>query len=67
MPLEALHAATINAAFAMDSADTCGSITKGKQAHFQWFGQTKDLSFLPYKVANNPVQKVFIGGEEWMG
>ncbi len=60
-PEEALNAATINAAYAIDRADRLGSIEIGKQADFVILKETSYL-FIPYHHGVNPVWKTFKRG-----
>lgn len=62
-PEEAINAATLNGAYALDISDTHGSITVGKKANLII---TKDMTSyrqIPYHFGNNPVHKVMINGE----
>ena len=62
-PEEAINAATINGAFAMNISEDYGSICVGKKASLI---VTKDLTSyrqIPYYFGNNPVYKVMINGE----
>lgn len=61
LPAETLHAATINAAHALDLADRAGSIEVGKQADLLML-QTADYRHLSYFLGGNPVQQVIKGG-----
>ena len=61
-PEEAINAATLNGAYAMDISDTHGSITVGKKANLII---TKDMTSyrqIPYHFGNNPIHKVMING-----
>lgn len=61
-PEEAINAATINAAYAMDLLDTHGSITKGKKANVIITKKMHSIYEIPYKFGNNPVEQVIING-----
>lgn len=63
-PEEAINAATINGAYAMDLSDTHGSITKGKKANFIVTKEIPSYTFLPYAFGTNSIEKVFINGKE---
>jgi imidazolonepropionase len=63
LPEEAINAATLNGAFAMEIADKAGSITRGKQANLILTQPIPSLYFLPYSFAHNLVQRVMIKGE----
>jgi len=62
-PEEAINAATINGAFAMDLSKTHGSITKGKQANFIVTTEIPSYTFLPYAFGTNSIESVFINGK----
>ncbi|MBK5284084.1 MAG: imidazolonepropionase, partial [Bacteroidia bacterium] len=62
-PEEAINAATINSAYAMDLSETHGSITEGKQANVFITNEISDYSFLPYSFANNLIQTTIINGK----
>ena len=63
LPEEAINAATINGAYAMELEDKAGSITVGKKANLILTKQISSLSILPYSFGSNLVDKVMIGGE----
>ena len=63
LPEEAINAATINAAFAMECADSVGSITKGKKANFILTKTMASLAYFPYSSASNLIEKVYINGK----
>ncbi|MDC0106646.1 imidazolonepropionase [bacterium] len=61
-PEEAINAATLNGAYAMDISEQYGSIASGKKANLII---TKDMTSyrqIPYHFGNNPVHKVMING-----
>jgi len=62
-PEEAINAATLNAAYALNLSKEIGSISKGKLANFIITKSIKSYSYLPYSFANNCIYKVFIKGE----
>lgn len=55
-PEEAMNAATLNGAYAMNVADKLGTITIGKQAKIFITKPMPSLSFLPYSMGNNMVE-----------
>ena len=62
-PEEAINAATLNGAYAMDISEQYGSIATGKKANLII---TKDMASyrqIPYHFGNNPIHKVMINGE----
>lgn len=61
-PEEAINAATINGAFAMNLSDKIGSITKGKLANFIITKEIPSYAFLPYSFGSNLIDAVFING-----
>lgn len=62
-PEEAINAATINGAFAMNAQDELGSITIGKKANFIITKPIPSVAFLPYAFGTNLIDKVFINGK----
>ena len=63
-PEEAINAATINAAHALNLSDKIGSISKGKMANFIITKPIKSYSSIPYAFADNYVEKVYLSGKE---
>ena len=63
LPEEAINAATLNGAHAMEVADIAGSITKGKHANIILTQPINSLAYLPYSFATNLVDKVMLKGE----
>ena len=63
-PKEALAAATLNAAWAIGQQHTCGSLEPGKRADLLVL-HVPSVAEIPYWLGENPVRKVFIGGQEW--
>lgn len=64
LPEEAINAATINGAHAMELSHTVGSITKGKKANFYITKPIENRAILPYYFGNNQIEKVFLNGKE---
>ena len=62
-PEEAINAATINGAYAMDLSETHGSITKGKKANFIITEEIPSYTFLPYAFGTNSIASVYINGK----
>lgn len=62
-PEEAINAATINSAYAMDLSKTHGSIAIGKQANVFITKEIPSYAFIPYSFGSNLVETVIIGGE----
>jgi imidazolonepropionase len=63
LPEEAINAATINGAYAMELQDEVGSITKGKRANLIFTKPVSSLAYLPYAFGSNLIEKVMINGE----
>lgn len=62
-PEEAINAATVNAAYAMDLSQSHGSITKGKKASFLLTKPISSYGFLPYAFGSNNIKQVYIEGK----
>ena len=63
LPEEAINAATINGAHAMELASEVGTITVGKKANMIITKPVPSLAFLPYAFGSNLVDKVMLCGE----
>jgi imidazolonepropionase len=63
LPGEAINAATLNGAYAMELEKETGSITVGKKANLIVTKQIPSLDFLPYSFGSNLVEKVMLAGE----
>ena len=63
-PEEAINAATINGAYAMNISNTHGSITKGKKANLIITKAIPSYGYLPYAFGSNLIDKVFINGNK---
>jgi len=61
-PEEAINAATINGAYAMDISNEMGSITKGKNASFFITKDISSYSFIPYNFGAKTIESVYIKG-----
>lgn len=62
-PEEAINAATINGAYAMNLSTTHGSITKGKKANLIITKEIPSYNFIPYAFGSNLIDTVLINGE----
>ncbi len=60
LPEEAIHAATINSAYAMGVEQQLGSITEGKKASVFITKPMPSLAFMPYSFGSNLVEQVII-------
>lgn len=63
LPEEAINAATINGAYAMELENETGSITVGKKANLIFTKSIPSLAYLPYSFGTNLIDKVMINGE----
>ena len=66
LPEEAINAATLNGAYAMDLHESLGSITIGKKANLILTQPVPSLAYLPYAFGSNLIEKVMIRGT-WLG
>lgn len=62
LPEEAINAATINGAFAIELEKEVGSISKGKLANLIFTKPIPSLEYLPYAFGSNLIDKVMING-----
>ena len=62
LPEEAINAATLNGAYAMELEKEVGSITKGKRANLIMTHPVPSLQYIPYSFGNNLVDKVMVDG-----
>lgn len=62
-PAEAIHAATINGAYAMGLSDRFGSITPGKVANFFITKRMPSVEFFSYAYQTPLIERVFLRGE----
>ena len=60
LPEEAVNAATLNSAFAMDVADELGTITIGKKARLILTKPVHSMASLPYHFGHNLIDRVWI-------
>ncbi|MES1159128.1 MAG: imidazolonepropionase [Bacteroidota bacterium] len=63
LPEEAINAATLNGAYAMELGDSLGSLTPGKMANLIFTRPIPSLAYLPYAFGSNLIDKVMIRGE----
>lgn len=64
-PEEAINAATINGAYAMNLSHLVGSITRGKLANFFITNEINSYAFIPYSFANHHIESVYIRGKRF--
>lgn len=62
LPEEAIHAVTLNGAYAMGISGEYGSIAKGKVANFFITKPISTYAFMPYAYGSNKVEMVFLNG-----
>lgn len=62
LPEEAINAATLNGAYAMELEKEVGSITKGKRANLIMTHLVPSLQYIPYSFGKNLVDKVMVDG-----
>lgn len=60
LPEEAINAATINGAYAMECADEVGSITIGKKANLIITKPISSVAYLPYAFGTDLIEQVII-------
>ncbi|AEV98551.1 imidazolonepropionase [Niastella koreensis] len=63
LPEEAINAATLNGAWAMECANELGSISIGKKANIILTKQVPSLAYLPYSFGSNLIERVMIKGQ----
>lgn len=62
LPQEAINAATINGAYAMELENEVGSIMIGKKANLIFTKPIPSISYYPYAFGSNLIDKVMIAG-----
>ncbi len=62
LPAEAINAATINGAFAMETQQNTGSITKGKAANLIFTHPVPSVEYIPYSFGEDIIKRVMING-----
>ncbi len=62
LPEEAINAATLNGAYAMELQRELGSISVGKKANLIFTKPVPSIAYLPYAFGNNLIDKVMLGG-----
>lgn len=61
LPEEAVNAATLNGAHAMELGQELGSITRGKRAHLLVTRPIPSLAYLPYAFGSNLIRGTILG------
>ncbi|MFQ5445751.1 MAG: imidazolonepropionase [Saprospiraceae bacterium] len=64
LPEEAINAATLNGAFALEQGVEYGSFARGKVANFFITRPMPSLAYLPYAFGSDLVERTFIRGQE---
>ncbi len=62
-PEEAINAATINTAYAMELSDSHGSITKGKVANVFITKNIPSYAYMPYAFGSDVIETIILNGE----
>ncbi len=62
LPEEAIQAATINGAFALESDKEYGSIARGKAANFILTKPIPSVAYMPYAFGSDWIEKVLVRG-----
>jgi len=65
LPEEAINAATLNGAAAIELSDKYGSLSVGKVANFFYTKTMPSLAYLPYLFGENLIEGVFINGKRY--
>ena len=63
LPEEAINAATINGAYAIELQNEVGSIQRGKRANLIVTTPVPSIAYLPYSFGENWIDRVMINGE----
>jgi len=62
LPEEAINAATIQGAFAMEEANEVGSIAVGKRANLIMLTPVPSIAYIPYAFGTNLIDRVILNG-----
>ncbi|WP_448636160.1 amidohydrolase family protein [Pedobacter panaciterrae] len=63
LPEEAINAATLNGAAAMQLSDVAGSIAIGKKANLFITRPMSSIAYLPYSFGQSQIEKIILNGE----
>ena len=63
LPEEAINAATINGAYAMELQNEQGSISVGKKANLIFTKPIPSIAYIPYSFGNNLIDKFMLNGD----
>jgi len=61
LPEEAINAATLNGAYAMDLGNVLGSITAGKKANLIITKPIPSLAYIPYAFGSSVIRGTILG------
>jgi imidazolonepropionase len=61
-PEEAINAATLNTAYALEMLESHGSITKGKAASVIITKPIPSLAYVPYRYGLNVIESIILDG-----
>ena len=64
-PEEAINAATINTAYAMNLQNSVGSISHGKIANLIITKQISSYGYLPYAFGSDLIDTIILNGKIW--
>ncbi len=67
LPEEAINAATLNGAAAMELSEQLGSIGIGKKANLFITRSMPSLAFLPYSFGLSQIETIILNGEVYNG
>jgi imidazolonepropionase len=67
IPEEAINAATLNGAAALELSDEIGSIAIGKKANLLITKQIPSLAYIPYSFGQSQIETVILNGEIYNG
>lgn len=62
-PAEAIHAATLNGAYAMDVSEKLGTVTRGKMANLFITKPEFGEATIPYYFGHNPIARTILNGK----
>lgn len=67
LPEEAINAATLNGAAAIELSNSLGSITVGKRANFFITRPIPSIAFLPYSFGQSQIKTIVLNGQVYDG
>lgn len=66
LPEEAINAATINGAYAMELGQEMGSICRGKRANLMLTKPINSVAYIPYAFGSRVVERVILNGKLYL-